>query len=59
MAVFWAVVSCRTVRVYQRFGGPYCLYHQGHDVQQPRTQDPTIQKTAILELIAVRTSNLL
>jgi hypothetical protein len=31
LAVFWVVAPCRLVRVYQRFGGLYCLYHQGDD----------------------------
>jgi hypothetical protein len=29
MAVFWVVASCNQVEVYQRFGGPCCLHHQG------------------------------
>jgi hypothetical protein len=29
MAVFWVVAPCRMVRVYQHFGSPYCLHHQG------------------------------
>jgi hypothetical protein len=30
MAVFWVVAPCSLVDVYQRFGGPCCLHHQGH-----------------------------
>jgi hypothetical protein len=29
MAVSWVVAPCRLVQVYQRFGGLYCLHHQG------------------------------
>jgi hypothetical protein len=29
MAVFWVVVPCSLVEVYQRFTGPCCLHHQG------------------------------
>jgi hypothetical protein len=28
MAVFWVVVPCSLVGIYQRFRGPYCLNHQ-------------------------------
>jgi hypothetical protein len=28
MAVFWIVVPCSVVEVYQRFRGPCCLHHQ-------------------------------
>jgi hypothetical protein len=31
MAVFWVLVTCSLVQVYQRFGGPCCLHHQGDD----------------------------
>jgi hypothetical protein len=31
MAVFWVVAPCSLVVVYQRFGGPSCLHHQGGD----------------------------
>jgi hypothetical protein len=31
MAVFWVVAPRRLVRVYQSFGGLYCLHHQGAD----------------------------
>jgi hypothetical protein len=29
MAVFWVVVPCSLVEVYQYFRGAYCLHHQG------------------------------
>jgi hypothetical protein len=29
MAVFWVVVPCSLVEIYQRFRGPCCLHHQG------------------------------
>jgi hypothetical protein len=29
MAVFWVVVPCSLVEVYQRFTGLCCLHHQG------------------------------
>jgi hypothetical protein len=29
MAVFWVIVPCSLVEVYQRFRCPCCLYHQG------------------------------
>jgi hypothetical protein len=29
MAVFWVVVPCSLVEVYQRLRGPCCLHHQG------------------------------
>jgi hypothetical protein len=44
IAVFWVVAPCSLVEVYQRFRGPCCLHH-------------TTQKTAIVILTAVRTSN--
>jgi hypothetical protein len=28
MAVFWVLVTCSLVEVYQRFKGPCCLHHQ-------------------------------
>jgi hypothetical protein len=28
MAVFWVVLPCSLVEVYQRFRGPCCLHHQ-------------------------------
>jgi hypothetical protein len=31
MAVFWVIVPCSLVVVYQRFRGPCCLHHQGDD----------------------------
>jgi hypothetical protein len=31
MAVFWVVAPYSLVEVYQRFGGPCCLHHQGDD----------------------------
>jgi hypothetical protein len=45
MAVFWVVVPCSLVGVYQCFRGPCCLHHQGHST---RLHDATTQKTAIL-----------
>jgi hypothetical protein len=30
MAVFWVVVPCSLVEVYQRFIGPCCLHHQDY-----------------------------
>jgi hypothetical protein len=30
MAVFWVVVPCGLVEVYQRFRGPCCLHRQGN-----------------------------
>jgi hypothetical protein len=30
-AVFWVVAPCSLVEVYQRFGGPFCLLHQGDE----------------------------
>jgi hypothetical protein len=41
MAVFWVVVPCSLVEVYERFRGPCCLHHQGdhrYTAQQPRRQ---------------------
>jgi hypothetical protein len=29
IAVFWVAAPCSLVEVYQRFGGPCCLHHQG------------------------------
>jgi hypothetical protein len=29
MAVFWVVVPCSLVEVYQRFKGPCCRHHPG------------------------------
>jgi hypothetical protein len=29
MAVFWVVAPCSLVEVHQRFGGTFCLHHQG------------------------------
>jgi hypothetical protein len=31
MAVFWVVAPCSLVEVYRRFGGTYCLHHQGNE----------------------------
>jgi hypothetical protein len=31
MAVFWVVVPCSLVEVYQCFRGPCCLHHQGDE----------------------------
>jgi hypothetical protein len=31
MAVFWVVVPCSLVEVYQRFRGTCCLHHHGDD----------------------------
>jgi hypothetical protein len=31
MVVFWVVAPCSLVEVYQRFGGPCCLHHQGDE----------------------------
>jgi hypothetical protein len=28
MAVFWVVVQCSLVEIYQRFRGPCCRHHQ-------------------------------
>jgi hypothetical protein len=39
MAVFWVVVPCSLVEVYQRFRGPCCLHHQG-DRQTTRRYNP-------------------
>jgi hypothetical protein len=30
-AVFWVIVLCSLVKVYQSFRGPYCLHHQGNE----------------------------
>jgi hypothetical protein len=54
MAVFWVVVPCRLVEVYQRFRGPCCLHHQDDST---RRHGATTQKTTIFVLTAVRTSN--
>jgi hypothetical protein len=35
MAVFCVVATCSLVEVYQRFGGPFCLHHQGDDTHRP------------------------
>jgi hypothetical protein len=45
MAVFWVVVPCSLVEVYQRFRGPCCLHHQGDEyfvLTAMRTSNPTI-----------------
>jgi hypothetical protein len=31
MAVFWVVAPCSLVQIHQRFRGPCCLHHQGHE----------------------------
>jgi hypothetical protein len=33
MAVFWDIASCTLVEIDQRFGGTYCLHHQGNHHQ--------------------------
>lgn len=43
MAVFWVVVSCSLIDVYQHFTSPRCLHHQGSHL----VDGTTIQKTAI------------
>jgi hypothetical protein len=37
MAVFWVVVPCSLVEVYQRLRGPCCLHHQDMMMEVPRT----------------------
>jgi hypothetical protein len=32
MAVFWVVVLCSLVEVYQCFRRPYCHHHQGDEI---------------------------
>jgi hypothetical protein len=39
MAVFWVVVPCSLVEVYQRFRGPCCLSHQG-DLMMEASRTP-------------------
>jgi hypothetical protein len=31
MAAFWNVASCVLVDIHRRFGGAYCLHHQGDE----------------------------
>jgi hypothetical protein len=57
MAVFWVVIPCSLVEVYQRFRGPHCLHHQGDGSHRPDDVGATTQKTARYKLAAVRTSN--
>jgi hypothetical protein len=33
MAVFWVVVPCSLVEVYQHFRGACCLHHQGDEAE--------------------------
>jgi hypothetical protein len=32
IAVFWVIVLCSLVEVYQRFGGACCLHHQDNEL---------------------------
>jgi hypothetical protein len=32
MAVFWDVAPCSLVDIDRRFGGAYCLHHQGYEL---------------------------
>jgi hypothetical protein len=52
MAVFWVVVPCSPVEVYQSFRGAFRLHHRS---DRPTTN----QKAAIFILAAVRTSDLI
>jgi hypothetical protein len=47
MAVFWIVAPCNLVEIFQRFGGAYCVHHQG---------DKSV--VIIFKTAAVRTQNL-
>jgi hypothetical protein len=31
LTVIWDIMPCGLVETDQRFGGAYCLYHQGND----------------------------
>jgi hypothetical protein len=44
MAVLWVVTPCSLVEVYQRFGGPCCLHHQGDDImmEAARTSETSV-----------------
>jgi hypothetical protein len=42
MTVFWVVAPCSLVKVYQRFRGPCCLYHQGDNPEDSHLQDKKI-----------------
>jgi hypothetical protein len=50
MTVFWDIAPCSFVEVNRRFGGTYCLHHQG-DVMTSRR---CIQKAVIFLLAAMR-----
>jgi hypothetical protein len=41
MDVFWVVVPCRLVEVYQRFRGTCCLHYQG-DETSARTSETLV-----------------
>jgi hypothetical protein len=43
IAVFWVVTPCSLVEVYQRFGGNFCLHHQGLNVGKLLPDYPTLQ----------------
>jgi hypothetical protein len=42
MAVFWVVAPCSLVEVYQRFGGPCCLHHQGDEYWAMSTSETLV-----------------
>jgi hypothetical protein len=62
MAVFWFVVPCSLVEVYQRFRDTCCLHHQDvaeKSVNFYQTHGATTQKAAIFILATVRTLHLI
>jgi hypothetical protein len=42
MVVFWVVVPCCLVEVYQRFRGPCCLHHQGLLMEAAKTSETLV-----------------
>lgn len=61
MITFWDTAPCSLLEVYRRFGGEYCLHHQGDPmimvaVRTRETSVNEITRRNILKCILVRGS---
>jgi hypothetical protein len=53
-AGFWDVALCSLVETDRRFGGTYCLHHQGDDAAM-RRHEATSQKTDMFAVNCLKT----